>query len=64
MIPITRSPALADDEIEAAFTRAQGPGGQHVSPPTAQCSCALTWHSPSPARAGQGALVRRWLAGA
>lgn len=31
MIPITRSLALADDEIEAAFTRAQGPGGQHVN---------------------------------
>lgn len=31
MIPITRSLALAEDEIEAAFTRAQGPGGQHVN---------------------------------
>jgi ribosome-associated protein len=31
MIPITRNLALADDEIEAAFTRAQGPGGQHVN---------------------------------
>ena len=31
MIPITRSLALADDEIEAAFTRAQGPGGQYVN---------------------------------
>jgi len=31
MIPITRSLALADDEIDYAFTRAQGPGGQHVN---------------------------------
>lgn len=31
MIPITRTLALADDEIQEQFTRAQGPGGQHVN---------------------------------
>ena len=31
MIPITRSLALNDDEIDEHFTRAQGPGGQHVN---------------------------------
>lgn len=31
MIPITRNLALNDDEIDEHFTRAQGPGGQHVN---------------------------------
>jgi len=31
MIPITEDIALADDEIEVAFIRASGPGGQNVN---------------------------------
>lgn len=31
MIPITRTLALRDEEIDEHFTRAQGPGGQHVN---------------------------------
>lgn len=31
MIPVTRSIALADDEIELSFIRASGPGGQNVN---------------------------------
>jgi ribosome-associated protein len=31
MIPITDDIALADDEIEVAFIRASGPGGQNVN---------------------------------
>ncbi len=31
MIAITRSIALADDEIEESFVRASGPGGQNVN---------------------------------
>jgi ribosome-associated protein len=31
MIPITDAIALADDEVEVAFIRASGPGGQNVN---------------------------------
>jgi ribosome-associated protein len=31
MIPITRDVAIAEDEIEKAFIRAGGPGGQNVN---------------------------------
>ncbi len=63
MIPITRSLALADDEIEAAFTRAQGPGGQHVN--TTDSAVQLRFdvrHSPSlpePVKARLCALAGR-----
>ncbi len=63
MIPITRSLALAEDEIEAAFTRAQGPGGQHVN--TTDSAVQLRFdvrHSPSlpePVKARLCALAGR-----
>ena len=48
MIHITRSIALADDEIEESFVRASGPGGQHVN--TTSTAVQLRFdvrHSPS-----------------
>lgn len=31
LLPVTRSIAIDDSEIEESFTRASGPGGQHVN---------------------------------
>ena len=46
-IPITRSIAIDSDEIEESFTRAGGPGGQHVN--TTDSAVMLrfdVWRSP------------------
>ncbi len=47
-IPITRSIAIDSDEIVESFTRASGPGGQHVN--TTDSAVLLrfdVWNSPS-----------------
>lgn len=48
LIPVTRSIAIDSDEIEESFTRASGPGGQHVN--TTDSAVILrfdVWRSPN-----------------